>query len=136
MCFSGIGGITRVGCRLTSVCLNEANSEYRRRTSKSYATESQVSQRKLLAYLTFIVATHARTNGINNVSTASFMVLASIRDQYRHFGILVEYLLDAAVVDALLAAGWLRLANFKIVIVLIFGISQARYIVWWLGRDG
>lgn len=62
------------------------------------------------------------------------MVLASIRDQYRHFRVLVEYLFNATVVDALLATGRLRLANLKIIIVLIFGISQARYIVWRLGR--
>lgn len=62
------------------------------------------------------------------------MVLASIRDQYRHFGVLIEYLLNATVVDALLATGRLRLANLKIIIVLILGISQARYIVWRLGR--
>ena len=60
------------------------------------------------------------------------MVLASIRDQYRHFRVLVEDLFNATVVDALLATGRLRLANLEIIIVLIFGISQSRYIVWRL----
>lgn len=64
------------------------------------------------------------------------MVLASIRDQYRHFGFFIEYLLDATIVYALLATGRLRLADLEIIIVLIFAIGQARNIVWGLGRDG
>jgi hypothetical protein len=63
------------------------------------------------------------------------MVLPSVRDQYGHFGVLVEYLLNATIVDALLATGWLRLASLEIIIVLIFGIRQTRHIVWWLGRN-
>lgn len=87
-----------------------------------------------ILHLTNSNATHPRTDGINNVSAASFMVLASIRDQYRHFRVLVEYLLNATIVNALLATGGLRLANLKIIVVLIFSICQARYIVWRLGR--
>ena len=40
VCFSGIGGMMSVGCRLTRVVRRDANSEYRRLTSRSY---SQVS---------------------------------------------------------------------------------------------
>lgn len=35
-CFSGIGGMIKVGCRLTSVCRRDANSEYLRLTSRSF----------------------------------------------------------------------------------------------------
>lgn len=46
VCFSGIGGMIRVGCRLTRVARNEANSEYLRLTSSPCGRISTIRGRQ------------------------------------------------------------------------------------------
>ena len=50
VCFSGMGGMTRVGCRLTSADRRDANSEYRRATSMSYRVLAMRSSMCKVAY--------------------------------------------------------------------------------------
>jgi hypothetical protein len=40
VCFSGIGGMIKVGCNWTKAALKELNSEYRRCTSNSWSEVS------------------------------------------------------------------------------------------------
>lgn len=95
LCFSGIGGTMRVGCRFTSVWRNDANSEYRRRTSRSYLSDISLV-RSLLC-----TSTYRCPNCIDDEASPAFMVLAGICYENRHFRVLVEDLLDATVVHTL-----------------------------------
>lgn len=64
------------------------------------------------------------------------MILAGVGDQYWHVRVLIQYLLNATVVNALLAFRRLLTVTLEIIFVLIFSIGQSRYIIRWLRRYG
>ena len=72
-CFSGIGGMIRVGCKFTSVALKELNSEYLLRTSRSYPT---LDDKSPYEYKNF----YSRADRVDNVASAIFVALACICD--------------------------------------------------------
>lgn len=83
----------RVGCRRVRASLSEANSEYRRRTSRScclsLACGARISNRN---------RAYPSSNGIHYVSTPAFYTLSGIRDYDGRIGGLVENLLYTACV--------------------------------------
>lgn len=92
----------RVGWRLTSVARNEANSEYLRRTSMPYAP---VQLTRMIAVWGKIKQTYPCAYGVCYVAASALEVLAGIGDEDGGFGILIQPLLDSAVVAALLVRG-------------------------------
>lgn len=84
----------RVGCRLTSICRREENSEYRRRTSKSYSY--------ILLDLPLVPheasPSYPSPYRIDNETSTTLMVLPRIRDENRHLRVLMEDLLYTTVV--------------------------------------
>lgn len=69
-----MGGITKVGCKFTKVWRKDANSEYLRRTSRSYIMVSYASESGYLR-------AYACPNGVRNVVASAFRILASVGDQ-------------------------------------------------------
>ena len=95
-CFSGIGGMIRVGCRLTSAALRELNSEYRLRTSRScsscFSNCLHLPRRKK----------YPCTNRVYDIAPPTLMAHPSICDHNLQTRVLVEELLYPTIVSALL----------------------------------
>lgn len=65
---------------------------------------------------------------VDDEATTTFVILASVRDQYGHVGVLIEDLLDATIVDALP-----RVLLTGGAIVGFFGVAEifrVRKIIW------
>lgn len=90
----------RVGCNLERASRRVANSEYLRRTSRSYG----IGQHLITVYCTKI-STHACLDGIHDILSTVLTAFASIHDQDWKFRVLVKYLFDAAVITTLLSPG-------------------------------
>ena len=76
-----------VGCRFTSVALNEANSEYLLLTSRSYFEILALApspSSKLLSY-----ETHTRADCIHDITPPTFMTLPSLGNHNLQVWILV-----------------------------------------------
>lgn len=97
----------------------EANSEYRLRTSRSCWSCQSLERAETL------ISAYACPDGVDNVSSSALQALASICDQDGELRVLVENLLDAAVVAAGLPA-WRQLF---LVIFVAFGRGSRRGIV-------
>lgn len=119
LCFSGIGGMIKVGCRLTSICRKDENSEYRRRTSKSY-------HHSALSYYLLGLSSYRGADSVDNESSTAFMILACVCDYYWHLWVLVEDLLDPAIVDLLPRVLLTRGAIFCLIlgVAKVFGVSE------------
>src|SRR5436190_15333544 len=96
VCFSGIGGTMRVGWRLTRVARRELNSEYRRRTSRSFCL-LEINHTKGSAF----PSTYSRSDGIYNKTPTAFVILACMRDKNWQLGVLVEDLFDPTLIYTL-----------------------------------
>jgi len=90
-----MGGIIRVGCRLTSVCRSEANSEYLLRTWKSlgWVSLSNVARDWGQRY--------ADLYRVDDMAASTLRVLAGKDNQYG-IGAFKENLLDATLIGAFL----------------------------------
>lgn len=84
-----------VGCSLTSVSRNVANSEYLRLTCSSCGLSA-------IFWSLDCMRTHPRENRVCDITPPAFSVLPCIDDLDLQVRILVQYLLDATVVAALL----------------------------------
>lgn len=98
-----------VGCRLTSVALNEANSEYRLRTSRSY-TLSESHEAYLRGW-----DEYPSPYRVGNVAPPTLVILPGISDKDLQVVIFIKYLLDATVIASPLTWGSLLGVFFIIV---------------------
>jgi len=116
-CFSGIGGMMRVGCRLTRAARRELNSEYRLRTSIS--CDLQFSRALGFAAWTAYPGAYC----ISNVILPPLMGHASICDYNLQVWVLVEYLLDSAVIATGLPGYVSALRRILLVVLFITEIA-------------
>ena len=84
----------RVGCRRVRASLNEANSEYRRRTTSS----CKQSERR--PFRMGHSDPYRCPDCVDDVFTTALLALSSICNHDRHLRVLVEHLLNATVVSA------------------------------------
>jgi hypothetical protein len=111
-CFSGMGGMMRVGWRATSVALSEANSLYRLRTSMSWDSQRLWQhKRSRMAY--------SGANGVSYVAASTLSVLAGMDNLNVEVGVLVEDLLDTTVVATFLGFDSTRLRHVLVVVVVV-----------------
>lgn len=123
-CFSGMGGIIKVGCKLTSVARNEANSEYLRLTSRPcdrIRPHSAVSE--LVPYA-----------AIDRVLYEVDIVLAGLGDNNELPWVLVQPLLHARIVTTL--PGCNGLAALLVFVVIDIAHVALRHILGRVLRGG
>jgi len=94
-----MGGMTSVGCNLVRASLSDANSEYRRRTSRSYTSSVRKGNHPKRGYFEKPRSlTYISSDGIHNITTAILWALSSVGDEDGQLGVLIKYLLDATIV--------------------------------------
>ena len=127
VCFSGMGGMIRVGCRLTKAVRKAANSEYRRVTS--------MSCRSVSLYLSKLQGAYAYPRAYPVYNIASIWTFTGVTYDDLEVWALVEKLLKAAVV-AISFSAIPRLCIRIVLLVgrwLVFILEVRRWVGSWRG---